>query len=186
MNKYPPLHLRLFVLCLGFLHLGLIAIKALREYPAFNQVSVELPLARELAEFYTQLTVLQADYSFFSPNISPDYHITMTVTDTLGKVTNAFFQFPNTEVEKRFHTCVLATQQLEPDLQEIVAKSWAARVYDRHPQAGLITIAIHQSKLPPMQQYNREKWLQHPPEKLLELIFQTHPLATHTHAAAYE
>jgi hypothetical protein len=67
------------------------------------------------------MTVLQADYSFFFL-IFPDFFVSIIVKDLTGKYKDASFKFSNTEVE-RFHTCVLALNNLPPDLQDIMVKS---------------------------------------------------------------
>jgi hypothetical protein len=73
--------------------------------------------------------------------------VSIIVKDLTGKYKDASFKFSNTEVEKRFHTCVLALNNLPPDLQDIMVKSWAARTLDLHPDAAQITVKIERNKI---------------------------------------
>ena len=158
---------------MGFfaLHFLLIMCKSFREYAFLKPVLEKIPTLRIASEYYTQMTVLQADYSFFSPDIAPDYDVVIDVKDTQGNDINASFQFANTEVEKRFHTCVLALQHLPDSLQDIVVKSWAARTYDTYPTAHEIKVRIEKSKVPCMREFAAGKRKE--PEKILEVVFET-------------
>lgn len=153
------------------LHFLFILSKSLREYSLIKPVLDRLPAFRTVSEYYTQLAVLQADYSFFSPNISPDFDVWIEVKDTNGLKKNASFNFANTEVEKRFHTSVLALQHLPDSLQDIVVKSWAARTLDDNPDAQTITVRIEKSKIPNMTAYAGGKRKE--AQKILELVFET-------------
>lgn len=158
---------------MGFfaLHFIMILGKSFREYAYIKPVLEHLPALRIASEYYTQMTVLQADYSFFSPDIAPDYDVSIDVKDTKGEYIDASFDFANTEVEKRFHTCVLALQHLPDSLQDIVVKSWAARTYDTYPNAHEIKVRIEKSKVPCMQEFAAGKRKE--PEKILEVVFET-------------
>jgi hypothetical protein len=153
-------------------HFLMICSKSFREYRYVRSVLRHLPALKIASEYYTQLTVLQADYSFFSPNIASDHEVIIETEDSAGIWHNASYVFPNTEVEKRFHTCALALQHLEDSLQDIVVKSWAARTYDEYPNARAIRVRIIRSKVPPMEQFVTGKRKE--PEKILEVVFNTH------------
>ena len=158
---------------MGFftLHFIMILGKSFREYAYIKPVLEHLPALRIASEYYTQMTVLQADYSFFSPDIAPDYDVAIDVKNTQGQNIDASFDFANTEVEKRFHTCVLALQHLPDSLQDIVVKSWAARTLDTYPNAQEIKVRIERSKVPCMQEFAAGKRKE--PEKILEIVFET-------------
>jgi hypothetical protein len=160
--------LLLTILCL---HFGLILFKTFREYPLVRIVFNNVSAIRFCAEYYTQLAVLQADYSFFSPNIASDHDVKIDVIDMDSTKHDASFVFPNSEVEKRFHTCVLALQHLQDSVQDVVVKSWAARTFDAYPNAKVIKIRIERAKVPPMEAYATGKRKE--PEKILELVFET-------------
>ena len=160
-----------FLLILVALHFSLIMFKSFREYPYFGGALKRLPTVKIVSEYYTQLAVLQADYSFFSPEIASDNDVIIEVEDTKGLKHNASYIFPNTEVEKRFHTCVLALQYLEDSLKDIVVKSWAARTYDKYPNAHAIKVSIVKAKTPPMNEFRVGKRKE--PEKILEVVFET-------------
>ena len=135
------------------LHFALISVKAFREYPLLNKALKQEAHILQASEAYTQFSVMQADYSFFSPNISPDYFVKMTYQDTAGHWLDASFHLPNKEVEKRFHCCLLGIQQMPNELTDIVIKSWAARILDQHPDAVNINVKVFASKLPMMKDF---------------------------------
>ena len=112
---------------------------------------------------------MQADYSFFSPNISPDYFVKMTYQDSSGRWRDASFTLPNKEVEKRFHSCLLGIQQMPNELVDIVIKSWAARILDQHPDAVNINVRVFASKLPKMKVYCSKG--RNPQELVTDLTF---------------
>jgi len=136
------------------LHLALISVKAFREYPWLNTVLKHQKEILLASEAYTQFSVMQADYSFFSPNISPDYFVKMTYQDSTGHWSDASFHLQNKEVEKRFHSCLLGIQQMPNELTDIVIKSWAARILDQHPNAININVKVFASKLPMMKDFS--------------------------------
>jgi hypothetical protein len=151
------------------LHFSLIGIKAFRESPWLNHVLKQQKKILLASEAYTQFSVMQADYSFFSPNISPDYFVKMKYQDTAGRWADASFDLPNKEVEKRFHSCLLGIQQMPNELTDIVIKSWAARILDQHPDAVNINIRVFASKLPKMQEFRARG--RNPQELVADLTF---------------
>jgi hypothetical protein len=168
-NPFTKSHI-LLLLFFTF-HFSMICIKSFREYSAMKVIESWINPLRNVSEYYTEMAVLQADYSFFSPNISPDFLVSIKVQDLKGRCKDASFKFSNTEVEKRFHTCVLALSNLPPDLQDIMVKSWAARTLDLHPDAAQITVKIERNKIPEMSKFAQGK--RNKPEKMLEVVFQT-------------
>jgi len=144
---------KIICICIMTLHFALISVKAFREYPLLNKALKQEAHILQASEAYTQFSVMQADYSFFSPNISPDYFVKMTYQDTAGHWLDASFHLPNKEVEKRFHSCLLGIQQMPNELTDIVIKSWAARILDQHPDAVNINVKVFASKLPMMKDF---------------------------------
>jgi hypothetical protein len=151
------------------LHFSLIGVKAFRESPMLSPLLKKQKKILLASEAYTQFSVMQADYSFFSPNISPDYFVKMTYQDSAGRWVDASFALPNKEVEKRFHSCLLGIQQMPNELTDIVIKSWAARILDQHPDAININIRVFASKLPKMQEFRARG--RNPQELVADLTF---------------
>jgi len=151
------------------LHFTLIGVKAFRETPMLSPLLKEHKKILLASEAYTQFSVMQADYSFFSPNISPDYFVKMKYQDTAGHWADASFTLPNKEVEKRFHSCLLGIQQMPNELTDIVIKSWAARILDQHPDAININIRVFASKLPKMREFSARG--RNPQELIADLTF---------------
>lgn len=145
--------IKTIALSLLTIHFSLILVKAFRTTPCLAKTLKQHTNILLASEAYTQFAVMQADYSFFSPNISPDYFVKMTYQDSTGQWLDASFSLPNKEVEKRFHSCLLGVQQMPNELIDIVIKSWAARMLDQHPDAVNINVKVFTSKLPAMKDY---------------------------------
>ncbi len=165
-------HIKFLALTIAALHLFFICQKSFREYAVFRKLNAAFPALVLTGEYYTQLAVMQADYSFFSPNIAPDFILSVTMQKPDGQWVSSEVPVPNTEVEKRLHSCLLGIQRIPADLQQIIAKSWAARVLDKHPEARFIRVKVIRQKQPSMTDYN--KGVRCKPEIVLDVLFDTH------------
>lgn len=164
--------LKVLLLAAAALHLFLICQKSLRAYPPFSSLHAQLPQLAVAGEYYTQLTVMQADYSFFSPDIAPDFYLAISLQRPDGRWVATPMPVPNAEVQKRLHSCLLGIQRLPTDLEQIIVKSWAARVLDTHPEARLIRVTVSQQKQPHLAAYAQGQRMH--PEVVLDVLFDTH------------
>lgn len=161
----------LVIIAIIFIHLGMITTKMFRDAEPFKTILETIPPLRTIAEVYTQATVMQADYSFFSPNIAPDTILDITVTDTLGQVHKPNFRLPNNEIKVRFHSQLLGFRQVDNSAQDLIARSWAARVYDQFPTARYINLTGYDYHLPRQWEWAAGK--RPTKERFFEIQFQT-------------
>ena len=134
----------------SLLLLGLVSLKAFgnlgRERPWIGR----FPWLAAVVETITQLTVLQADYGFFSPNIASDTRVEITVSRPGGGEFRAVpAVFANREVKLRFHTSTAAFKAFGA-YREVLARSLAAKVYTTHPDAAFIVVTAYDYRLPTM------------------------------------
>ena len=166
------LSLKLLLLAVAALHLFFICQKSFREYLPFSSLNARVPRLAMAGEYYTQLAVMQADYSFFSPNIAPDYRLAISLQRPDGRWVAVPMPVPNSEVQKRLHSCLLGIQRLPADLEQIIVKSWAARVLDAHPEARFIRVLVSRQKQPTLLAYAQGQRMH--PEVVLDVLFDTH------------
>ncbi len=164
--------LKLLLLAAAALHLFFIGQKSFRAYWPFRPLVAAAPRLAEAGEYYTQLAVMQADYSFFSPDIAPDYQLAISLQQPDGRWVAAALPVPNSEVQKRLHSCLLGMQRLPADLTQIMVKSWAARVLDAHPDACYIRVQVSRQKQPCLAAYRRGQRMH--PETVLDVLFNAH------------
>ncbi len=165
-------NLKILLVAAAFIHFYFICQKSFREYGMFRVLNAHMPGVVQAGEYYTQLAVMQADYSFFSPNIAPDFIMLVSLQKPDGHWVAVAMPIPNTEVDKRLHSCLLGIQRIPGDLQQIIAKSWAARVLDEHPEAKFIRVMVQRKKQPDLADYR--KGVRANPEIVLDVLFNTH------------
>jgi hypothetical protein len=155
---------------LALMHFSLISIKAFRTPLGWEEWLADQPHLAELVERYTEVTVMQADYSFFSPDVAADLKVLAMVQDSAGRHTVDPFDVANPEVKTRFLCSVLCFQNV-PEVQELIARSWAARVYEKFPAAQSVSVRGLVYHLPTMREYrqgNRPYY-----QRMFEITFST-------------
>ena len=138
--------------CAALLLLLLISIKA---FGNVHRGTRWLPVPHWLmavVENVTEVTVLQADYGFFSPDIAPDTRIEVKVVSAGGRIETVPLDLPNSEIGLRFHTSITAFTSFQT-YRELVARSLAANVYNARPDAGFIIVSAFRYLLPTREEY---------------------------------
>lgn len=143
---------RILLIIFAAFHLGLIALKALGGISKDDHVLKNTGPLRILAEAWTQVTVMQADYGFFSPVVSSDVLLEATIDFADGTSIVHPITSSNGEVALRLHASLSAFSNI-PEFRELLARSHAARILDQYQAATLITIRAHDYVLP-----NMEAW----------------------------
>jgi hypothetical protein len=133
----------------SLLLLGLVSVKAFGNLGRKNPLLGRFPWLASVVEPITQITVLQADYGFFSPNIASDTRVEVTVALPGSDFKPVPPVFPNREVKLRFHTSTAAFKAFGA-YREILARSMAAKVYTTHPDAAFIVVTAYDYRLPSM------------------------------------
>lgn len=155
---------------LATLHLSLISVKAFRNVFGWDQWLNQHPRVSQVVEYYSQATVMQADYSFFSPNVASDLKVEVAVEDSSGYHVVNPFRISNTAVNTRFQCSVIGFQSI-PAAQELIARSWAARVYEKYPTARSVSVKGSMYHLPTLREYREGKRPYY--EKVFEISFST-------------
>ena len=158
------------IVLLATLHLSLVSVKAFRNIFGWDQWLTEHPRVGQLVEYYSQVTVMQADYSFFSPNVASDLRVEVTVEDSSGVHLVNPFRISNTAVNTRFQCSVIGFQSI-PAAQELTARSWAARVYEQYPTARSVSVTGSMYHLPTLREYREGQRAYY--EKVFEISFST-------------
>ena len=108
-----------------------------------------------LLNTYTQYTVMQADYAFFSPNVGSSPLLKIKV-----KTPRDSFYFPfnirDNEMGIRLFTSLNAFNN-SPEARELMARSWAAYALSKQDKAQEITVSYFIKTPPTMQQFAQGK-----------------------------
>ena len=155
---------------LAVVHLSLISAKAFRNLFGWDPWLARHPRIEYFVEYYSQLTVMQADYSFFSPNVASDLKVEVAVEDSSGRHVVNPFRIANTAVNTRFQCSIIGFQSI-PAAQELIARSWAARVYEKYPTARSVSVRGSTYHLPTLREYREGKRPYY--EKVFEISFST-------------
>lgn len=155
---------------LAVIHFGLISVKAFRNQFEWSEWLAKHETLSKIVEYYSQVTVMQADYSFFSPNIASDLKIDVIIEDEEGKHPVDLFEVSNPEVNTRFQCSIIGFQNVSV-AQELIARSWAARAYEKYPSAKFIAVRGSTYHLPTQKEYCAGKRPFY--ERMFEITFST-------------
>jgi hypothetical protein len=158
------------IMLLAIVHLSIISVKAFRNQFGWSTWLTEHKSISKIIEYYSQVTVMQADYSFFSPNIASDLKIEVMIEDENGKYPVNLFEVSNPEVNTRFQCSIIGFQNVSI-AQELIARSWAARAYEQYPSAKFISVKGSAYHLPKQEEYRSGKRPYY--ERMFEITFST-------------
>jgi hypothetical protein len=103
-----------------------------------------------------------ANYGFFAPGVSSQLRATITLIDGTGKQwTDTLDAGMSREAQFRAAGSLGMAAEL-PGLQPVLAKSWAATMFGRHPTAKTVIVGFEAHGLPPMDDYQqgmRPEWI---------------------------
>ena len=159
-----------FALIASALLLALVGIKAFGNLGRQGPLLKRFPWMEVIVETITQISVLQADYGFFSPDIAPDTRLEITVARKGGPPRPVCMSFPNREIKLRFHTSVTVFRMFGP-YREILARSLAAKAYTANPNAAFIVVTAYDYRLPSRAAFRRGE--QSSEEEFFQVSFST-------------
>lgn len=154
----------------AIIHLSIISLKAFRNELGWSKWLTNHEIISKFIEYYSQVTVMQADYSFFSPNIASDLKIEVLIEDEKEKYPVNLFKVSNPEVNTRFQCSIIGFQNVSI-AQELIMRSWAARAYEKYPHAKFITVKGSAFHLPTQTAYTAGKRPYY--ERMFEVTFST-------------
>ena len=99
---------------------------------------------------YTEYTVMQADYAFFSPDVGYSPFVKLKVQQNTDSFYIPFE--PKGEAGIRFFTSLSAFSNT-PEARELMTRSWAAYALGKHPLANIITVSVFVSLPPTIAQF---------------------------------
>lgn len=136
--------------CLVCLHLLFVFARSFNAVVPGHLI-ITKPAANALLNLYTQYTVMQADYSFFSPNVGPSPFLKIIVEQN-----DSLIKFPldidKGELGIRLFTSLNAFNNF-PEARELMARSWAAFALKKYNKADAITIEYYISNPRSVQDY---------------------------------
>ncbi len=108
----------------------------------------------------TTLSGADTDFAFFAPAVASSKRPRLVFTEGDGQAREVRLdEAPNHEV--RVRTATPLSLFLVPELRDPIAASWAARAFDRHPQAHAVTVRVEEHVLPTLKEYRdgkRPQW----------------------------
>jgi hypothetical protein len=158
------------IMFFAVVHFSIISIKAFRNQFNWKDWLSNNEIVSKVVEYYSQVTVMQADYSFFSPNVASDLKIEVFIEDEKGRYPINLFEVSNPEVNTRFQCSIIGFQNVSV-AQELIARSWAARAYEKYPAARFISVKGSSYHLPTLSQYRLGKRPYY--ERMFEITFST-------------
>jgi len=100
-------------------------------------------------------------YGFFAPSVGSRWQARFSLYDEHGHGwTEESMRPGNREVNLR-HATILG-MFARAELREVLAASWAARMFARHPEARLINVHVQIYRVPPMRDFSkgdRPEWV---------------------------
>lgn len=165
------------ICCLTFLviHCGLIILsnlsevknlgqdkEAIKQFSTLGQIVVKnttdvLPTTPNsiIPKMYTHFAGTNTGYCFFSPNVPTPSSVVFELSNPNN---GAILQMPvmhTKEGRLRFTVNVNLYKSLK-NIRELLAFSWAVRTLEYYPDYSRIGVIVGGSKLPAMEQYNKE------------------------------
>lgn len=127
------------------LHLIIVAIKSFSTIGP-NTHEVEKGAFNQWVSNYTEYTVMQADYAFFSPDVGAAPFLKIKI-NTAADSFYMPFNVAKGETGIRLFTSLNAFNQT-PDARELMARSWSAYALKSYRNADAITVSYF-LKIPP-------------------------------------
>jgi hypothetical protein len=137
-------------------HLLLVVSGAARFFPACLGERT-----RQAVDVYGEYSGSSNGYGFFAPSVGAQWDATFSCYGAAGPGWEDDAVMPgNREVQLRVST--MLSMFGEPELQEMLAASWAAREFSKYPDAVLVNVHVRAYVLPTMAEYRngaRPAWL---------------------------
>lgn len=134
----------------------------------------------KLVHIYAQWTGAGSRFNFFAPSINPSMRVGFDVTRGSGEVLQDDLQSSNDSMNTRAY-CMLLRFGVKK-LQDDLARSWAATMFGRHPDAHRVSVSMSALRMPTMGQYRageRPEW-----QELYRADFEHRAPALPPHARA--
>ncbi len=137
------------VVCLAALHLSLVVCGAAHVRPQWAH------FPGNLIQAYARLSGADYGFAFFAPGVASENRVSFEVKQPSGEVVRDDFQSGSDAVDLRIHSMLIRFQMRQ--FRDSMARSWAAAMFGRHPEARSVTVVVEQIDLPTMQDYRSGK-----------------------------
>lgn len=143
-----------WIIGLVCIHLLIVAIRSFNNIVPQKQI-IHSKVVNTFLNTYTQYTVMQADYAFFSPDIGSSPFVKILVTAAADSF-YVPFNAGKGEFDIRLFTSLNAFNNAA-EARELMARSWSAYVLKEHPEADKIMVSYFIKVPPTYHQYAKGK-----------------------------
>lgn len=144
------------LLACAIIHLSLAGLSAAHLRP----ISDSRPAGRVLYA-YCEITGANNNFGFFAPAVASQVRVRFTLCDKAGQCSLDSLATRSDEVNLKLHT--MFSFFTVSEAQDLLARSWAAQMLARHPDAQSISVEAEMFQLPTMTEYSagrRPEWPQ--------------------------
>ncbi|MBU8899641.1 hypothetical protein DRW03_03160 [Corallococcus sp. H22C18031201] len=113
-----------------------------------------------IGQVYAAWSGASSQFSFFAPGVSPAVRVSFRAERESGGEIRDDFRFDSAAMNLRIHSMLLRFGL--KDVQDPLARSWAAAMFGRHPDARSVTVRVEALRLPSMEAYragDRPEWM---------------------------
>lgn len=105
-------------------------------------------------DYYSAVTFANRNFGFFAPNVSSDWGLEITLTDTTGRKRPYALVRPSREMELKVYSMIGHSSE-SADLADLFARSWALKAVNENPDVYRVDVVITQNHIPTMEEYRR-------------------------------
>lgn len=120
-------------------------------------LGLDIGRAGALPGYYAVLTGTEGPYGFFAPGVSPELRAIFHIEDGSGAVTTDTLETGATpEANRRFKNLVTKLRLARGVAgARLFTRSWAKRMFGRHPSSTSVTVRVEALDLPTMEAWRK-------------------------------
>ncbi|MBI4860009.1 MAG: HTTM domain-containing protein [Candidatus Riflebacteria bacterium] len=109
-------------------------------------------LVSVLNDYYGAVTFANRNFGFFAPEVTPDWVLTITLTDRQGRKRPYALRAPNSEMKLKMYAICGHFGETD-DTMDLFARSWAARAITDNPGTVRVDVDVQRNNIPTMEEY---------------------------------
>jgi hypothetical protein len=125
-------------------------------------------------DYYSEITFANRNFGFFAPNVTGDWRLEMTVTDTAGRQRPYTLVQPSREMELKLYSMIGHSSE-NNDVEDLFARSWALRAVNQNPDVYRVDVVITQNRIPAMGAYRRGERITQDPYHRTAFVLRDQP-----------
>ena len=112
-----------------------------------------------MVRWYAKLSGADSHYGFYAPEVGAEYRARFILQDQHGSTWGDIFEEAKSPEARLRQQGIVhlgfanAEAEESPDLRKSLVKSWAARMFTRHPSAVSLTVLVEVYDVPTMAKY---------------------------------